>query len=98
MKKLYFPLCSPSFLRRLVFRLREISPDITYAWTDGYGKTCNDCTTRKVIDLKDNDIVICQPDEMNIKGLDIIDDENSFFDYINNHSNEEELILKKLQR
>ena len=83
-QKLYFPLCHPSFLRRLVFRLRESTPDIKYDWCDGYGRTCDDRMIRKVIDLKDNDIVICQPSEMNVYGNDIVDDANNMFDYINN--------------
>lgn len=82
-QKLYFPLCNPSFLRRLVFRLKEQTPDITRSWTSGYGSTCDDYTIRKVIDLKENDIVICQPDEMGINGYDIIDDANRMFNYIN---------------
>lgn len=88
-QKLYFPLCNPSFLRRLVFRLREQTPDITYSWTDGYGKTTDDHTIRKIINLKENDIVICQPGEMGIYGHDIIDDANGMFDYINRFTNEQ---------
>lgn len=87
-QKMFFPLCNPSFLRRLVFRLREETPDITSEWTYGYGITSNDYTIRKVIDLKENDIVICQPDEMGVGGYDIIDDANSMFDYINKFTNE----------
>lgn len=81
-QKLFFPLCNPSFLRRLVFRLREETSDITYDWTYGYGRTSDDYTVRKIIDLKDNDIVICQPEELGIKGYDIVDDANAMFDYI----------------
>ena len=87
-QKLFFPLCHPSFLRRLIFRLREQTPDITYFWTDGYGITCDDCTIREVIDLAKNDIVICRPDEMGVHGYNIIDDANSMFDYINEFANE----------
>ena len=82
-QKLFFPLCHPSFLRRLVFKLREVTPDITGPWSDGYGRTCNDRLIREIIDLKDNDVVICQPSEMNVKGNDIVDDANSMFSYIN---------------
>ena len=82
-QKLFFPLCNPSFLRRLVFRLYEETPDITRCWIDGYGKALDDYTIRKIIDLKDNDIVICKPDEMGVRGYDIIDDANAMFDYIN---------------
>ncbi len=82
--KLYFPLCHPSFIRRLVLRLMEATPDINSIWHDGYGTPCNDYTIRTIIDLKPNDIVICRPDEMNIRGYDIVDDANNMFDYINN--------------
>lgn len=99
-QKLYFPLCHPSFLRRLVFRLREQTPDITSTWVDGYGATCDDYTVRKVINLKENDIVVCQPSEMNVRGNDIIDDANAMFQYIYKFTNEEvELAhIKRLQR
>lgn len=87
-QKLFFPLCHPSFLRRLVFRLREETPDITFDWTNGYGATTDDYTIRKIIDLKENDIVICQPEEMGVRGYDIIEDANSMFAYINNFTSD----------
>ena len=91
-QKLFFPLCNPSFLRRLVFRLREETPYINYAWSDGYGRTCNDEQIRRTINLKSNDIVICQPEEMNIYGNDIIEDANNMFDYINEVENKDFII------
>lgn len=94
-QKLFFPLCHPSFLRRLVFRLREETPDIESYWRDGYGRTCNDYMIREIIDLKDNDIVICQPDEMGVLGNNIVDDANSMFDYINQFEGKE-FILDKI--
>lgn len=87
-QKLFFPLAHPSFLRRLIFRLMEQTPDITMAWTGGYGRTCEDHTIREVISLAENDIVICRPDEMGVQGYDIIDDANAMFDYINKFTNE----------
>jgi len=94
-QNLYFPLCHPSFLRRLVFRLREETPDIESHWSDGYGRTCNDYQIREVIDLKDNDIVICQPDEMGVYGNSIVDDANKMFDYINKFKGKD-FILDKI--
>lgn len=82
-QKLYFPLCNPSFFRRLVFRLREETPDLIDGWDIGYGKAADDYTIRKILNLKEDDIVICSPDEMGVLGYDIIDDANSMFDYIN---------------
>ena len=96
-QKLYFPLCHPSFLRRLVFKLRELTPDISYGWTDGYGRTCDDRTIRFVIDLQENDIVICQPQEMGINGNNITDDANAMFDYINKF-NQKDIELKHIER
>ena len=87
-QKLFFPFSNPSFFRRLVFRLREQTPDITIAWTNGYGRTCDDYTIREVISLAENDIVIFRPDEMGVQGYDIIDDANAMFDYINKFTNE----------
>lgn len=95
-QKLFFPLCHPSFLRRLVFRLREETPDIEYHWGSGYGRTCGDHMIRDVIDLNDNDIVICQPDEMGVMGHSIVDDANRMFEYINKFEGKE-FILDKIE-
>ena len=99
-QKLYFPLCNPSFLRRLVFRLREETPDIYSSWRNGYGQTANDYLIREMIDLKPNDIVICQPEEMNIEGYDIVDDANAMFNYINGFFDKDFELekIKKLER
>lgn len=88
-QKLYFPMCHPSFLRRLLFRLEEVTPDITRDFTDGYGHACDDYTTRDVLDLKENDMVICLPSEMCVRGENIIDDANNMFDYINKFTSED---------
>ena len=99
-QKLFFPFSHPSFFRRLIFRLMEQTPDITSAWTSGYGRTCDDYTIRKVISLAENDIVICRPEEMGVQGYDIIDDANSMFDYINKFTGEKVELehIKKLQK
>jgi len=96
-QKLYFPLCHPSFLRRLVFRLREETKDVYKKWREGYGRTCDDYTIREIIDLKDNDIVICKPDEMDVLGEDIIEDANNMFDYINRFEGKD-FILDKIDK
>lgn len=96
-QKLFFPLCHPSFLRRLVFRLYEETPDIKNGWTDVYGRTCDDYTVRQVMDLKENDIVICQPGEMGVRGNNIVDDANAMVDYINKFTSED-IKLEHLER
>lgn len=96
-QKLYFLLCHPSFLRRLIFRLREQTPDITSYWTHAYGSTCDDYTIREIINLSEKDIVICRPDEMGVQGYDIINDANSMFDYISEFT-KEKVKLEHIQR
>lgn len=96
-QKLYFPMCHPSFLRRLIFRLREMTPNIINDWKYGYGTTCNDFLIRTIIDLKDNDIVICRPDEMNVLGNDIVEDANNMFDYINRLDGKD-FVLEKIKK
>ena len=82
-QKLFFPMCHPSWFRRLYFKLMETTPDINFAWCDRYGVPSGENMIRKIIDLEPNDIVICEPRIMNIYGNDIIEDANNMFDYIN---------------
>jgi len=85
-QKLFFPMCHPSWFRRLIFNLREKTPDISEDWLLGYGSTCGVELIRSIIDLKENDIVICKPDEMGVKGVDLIIDANAMFKYIDNET------------
>lgn len=96
-QKLYFPLCHPSWVRRLNFRLKEQTPDITSSWADGYGIPSNLQTMKQIIELKNNDIIIPTIEELNIRGNDIIDDTNSLFNYINSLS-EKDFELKPVQK
>ena len=82
-QKLYFPLCHPSWIRRLNFRLIEVTPNITSSWSNGYGRPSDLSTMKKVIDLDKNDIIIPTIEELNIRGENLVDDANSLFDYIN---------------
>ena len=46
--KLAFPLVHPSMLRRLFFRFIEVYPNITKAFTKGYGKPASEETLRSI--------------------------------------------------
>ena len=96
-KKLFFPMCHNSWLRRLVFRLIEETPDITTKWIGEYGIPADEALTRNIIDLKPNDIVISQPSEMGIEGYDIVDDANAMFRYINKYTYED-IELEEIKR
>lgn len=82
-KKTYFPLCHPSFYRRLVFLLMETTPVQNSGWNDGYGYPSNSSTIKKIIDPGQNDIIIPQPSEIGIYGHDIDKDLKSFLTYTN---------------
>ncbi len=96
-QKLYFPLCHPSWIRRLNFRLIETTPNINYSWDDSYGCPSNLSTMKKWIDLKNNDIIIPTIPEIGIKGNNIVNDTNRLFNYINSLS-EKDFELKEIDK
>ena len=96
-KKLYFPMCHQAFLRRLAFKLLEVTKDIKQSWHFGYGRPGSENLIREIIDLKENDIVIAQPSEMGVFGNDIIEDANNMYDIINRKRKTEDFELPKLK-
>lgn len=97
-QKLFFPMCHPSWFRRLCFKLKEVTPDITSSWTGGYGRTCEESIIREVIDLKPNDIVICRPDEMRVYGDDLVSDADNMFEHINRNRETKDFELPNLEK
>ena len=91
-------MCHPSFLRRLAFRLLEVTPDVKRSWNSGYGTPGSEALVREIIDLKENDIVISQPSVMGIRGYDLIDDANSMYDVINKKTKIEDFELQKIKK
>ena len=97
-QKLYFPLCHPSWIRRLNFRLIEETPDATYSgWASGYGKPSNFQTIKEIIKPQKNDIIIPTIDEIGISGYDLVDDTNNLFEYINRQG-EKDFVLKRIPK
>ena len=92
-KKLYFVLCHPSFLRRLGFRLMEVTEGLSSEWTYAYGKVCGVSYIKDMFNLEENNIIITDPDEMGVKGNNLITDANNFFTQIETQSNIK--VLKK---
>ena len=82
-KKAYFPLCHPSFIRRLNFQLREVTPVTARYWADGYGVPASVETMTKIIDVGPNDIIIVQPSEMGVHGYDIYHDLDAVLEFTN---------------
>lgn len=80
-KKNYFPLCHPSFCRRLSCALIETTPVENLGWRYGYGLP-DTSIIKEIIDIESNAIIIPQPSEIGIKGMDIDTDLESFLKYI----------------
>lgn len=83
-QKLFFPLCHPSWIRRLNFRLIETTPDISYQWAGTYGYPCSVRLVRKVLDLDERTCVLIPTfDDLPIEGEDIIEDAQKVFGAFN---------------
>lgn len=72
--KVYFPLCHPSFLRRLVFRLTEVTPVKIERWGSSYGRVYSEEEIREILEIGENEILFSTPREMQIEGDNIYDD------------------------
>ena len=73
MSALYKSLCHVEFLRRILFRVLE-TMDVKNDWMHGYGSTCNETFTRKVLNFGKNDIFFDRPRNMGICGSDLAED------------------------
>ena len=87
LKKCYFPIVHPSFLRRLCFRAKELMPLIDDGWARGYGRALN---FKEVDDILEHEsfntdyIYISTPEELNIYGENLLDDLENFITSLNN--------------
>ena len=81
--KLHFPLCHPSWVRRLNFRLIETSPNMTDGWAGSYGIPAESALIRLVLDLGPDDILVPTVRELGIQGQDVRADAQLLFDRVN---------------
>ena len=80
--KCYYPLCGKEFIRRLLLRVKESMP-FREKWGLGYGAVLPETLIRKYMGIDDKKLLILSPDQMGIKGEDIYDDANVFFERLN---------------
>lgn len=78
----YFPMCHPSFLRRIMFAVEEKIP-ADRRWRGGYGHPCNESDLRGVMKLDSSSIIIASPDNLGIRGDNLFKDARAFLDNIN---------------
>ncbi len=77
-----FPLTSPGFFRRIIFRVMESMPVDYYGWDNGYGHPVDGSDSKKLLELPENDIYIGSPREIGIWGNDLKEDTQKFLKYI----------------
>ena len=77
--KCYYPLCGKEFVRRLMLRVKEYMP-FKQEWGKGYGIGVPRELLRKVMNIDSNKLLIGSPLEMDIKGQNIFEDADSFFE------------------
>lgn len=71
-RNLFFPLTHPSFLRRIIFRLMEKTPELTSEWTYGYGTPASRSLIEKVFNVSEgNKFIFYSPSDMGIYGEDL---------------------------
>ena len=75
-------LCYVEFFRRVVFRVKETMPVKDCEWGDGYGSTCEESFSRKVLKISKDDLFIDQPRELGIWGKDLILDFENAIEYL----------------
>ena len=81
--KMHFPLCHPSWVRRLNFRLIETSPNMTDGWAGSYGIPADAALTRAVLGLGEGDVLVPTVDELGVAGEDVLADAQRLFDLVN---------------
>ena len=95
---LYFPMCHPAFSRRLVFRLIEQTPHLSYYFSNGYGCYCSLDEMQEILGADDKTIIIGWAQDMKIKGEDLIDDAEAMLKVISERNMQKTLKLPQIRR
>lgn len=88
LKKCYFPIVHPSFLRRLRFRTVELMPLTDYGWACGYGRAMNFKEVDEILkqeSFNTDYLYISTPEELNIYGENLLDDLENFINSLNHN-------------
>ena len=79
--KCYYPLCGKEFIRRVLVRVKESMP-FQQRWGIGYGGVLPEELLRKCMNVKEGTIMIGEPDKMGIRGYDLYQDADAFFEHL----------------
>lgn len=81
-QKCFFPFTSIAFQRYICFQLMKLTPVTDLSWQN-FGVLISRESMKKLLRLKPNDILISSPNDMGIKGDNIMDDAQNFLKAIN---------------
>ncbi len=82
LQKLYFAFCNPSFLRRIIFRVKETTNGLCREWTEGYGRGMTADEIKQFLNIDKNNIFVNWPEEMGVNGKDVKEDIKAYLDTI----------------
>ncbi len=77
----YFPMCHPSYLRRLLFRVIETTPGLSRRWEYNYGRAAEAPDVAAFLDLNPQEaILIGTPTDMGVHPAGFVDGANRFLE------------------
>lgn len=79
----YFPICHPSFLRRIIPAVKETIEFSNNEWTRRYGQVVKKDKQVEIIGVNEEDILISSCRDLGIIGIDIYKDVQNFIKNIN---------------
>jgi len=82
LQKFYFAFCNPSFLRRIILRVKETTPGLDRLWRNSYGYCMDKTEIKKILGIEENNIFINWPQQMGVKGENIEEDIENFLNRI----------------
>ena len=80
--KCYYPMVGKEFLRRVLFRVQESAP-VVEDWGRGYGRGTTKEEVREFYNLREKDLIIVSPHELEIEGNNVYDDMYNFLKSLN---------------
>lgn len=88
---IYFPMCHPSFTRRLIFRLTKQTPNLKYGFSYSMGYKCSLDEMQEVLGVDDKRIIIGWSKDMDVKGKNLIEDTEAMLQTINERNKQKQI-------
>lgn len=95
---IYFPMCHPSFTRRLRCRLVEQVFDLERGFSEGYGYKCSLDEMQEILSVDDKRIIIGWSQDMDVNGKNLIEDTESMLKTIEKRNMQKTLKIPMFKR